>query len=94
MNKHTPGPWHVFKDSSIYSKHADYTLAEMVAGMTVEEWDANARLMAAAPELLEALQSFLNWSDSVYYGEDTRRELVRAKDKARAAIVKATGEQQ
>ena len=55
--------------------------------------EADARLIAAAPDILEALQDFLNWSDSVYYGEDTSRELVKTKVKARAALAKATGEQ-
>ena len=47
---------------------------------------ANARLLAAAPELLEALQSVLdNCLDS--------EGLCAAHAKARAAIAKATGEQ-
>jgi hypothetical protein len=83
MSKHTKGPWHVFKDSSIYSKHADYTLAEIVAGMTDEECDANARLIAAAPELLEALQRLC--ADELHTQEKWNN--------ARAAIAKATGEQ-
>jgi hypothetical protein len=46
--------------------------------------EANARLMAAAPDLLEALQAAVTATDVVTYGA--------ALDKARAAIAKATGE--
>ena len=88
MSKHTPGPWHVFKDSSIYSKHADYTLAEIVAGMTDEECDANARLIAAAPELLKALQAALD----ALRGSAGFDEINNAKKQVKAAIAKATGE--
>jgi hypothetical protein len=46
---------------------------------------ANTRLIAAAPELLEALKAMLD-----YYGSHTAR--VEAQDKARAAIARAEGE--
>jgi hypothetical protein len=97
MSKHTKGPWHVFKDSSIYSKHADYTLAEIVAGMTDGECDANARLIAAAPELLEALRELhtivnraIHDGDWIVDGAcDPDACMMRAED----LIAKATGEQ-
>lgn len=47
---------------------------------------ANARLIAAAPELLEALQRTLSWLSS-YPGEGA----MGAYDNARKAIAKATG---
>ena len=97
--EYTPGPW-VFYDDSNDGKTKRIEIAAQ--GKTVariyhsvpEEDLPNVRLIAAAPDLLEALQDFLNWSNSVYYGEDTRRELVMAKNKARAAIAKATGDQE
>jgi hypothetical protein len=65
--KHTPGPWH--RDgqnlSSIIrcvtpkghpdAKHVcgDY---EVIARCEGDNWEANARLIAAAPDMLEALQ--------------------------------------
>lgn len=49
--------------------------------------EANARLIAAAPELLEALEGFVS-----VYGVDDVPRWMQVRDKARAAIAKATGE--
>ena len=51
------------------------------AGHTSDEVRAHARLIAAAPELLEALQALL---------EDQRDASLPVLEKARAAIAKAT----
>jgi hypothetical protein len=54
--------------------------------------EANARLTAAAPDLLEALAGMLSIHDSVTMGqEQERRE--EWIPKARAAYAKATGAQ-
>jgi len=54
MNKHTPGPWIVSKlenENIIYPlNHPEENICEAVCNM------GNARLIAAAPELLEACQ--------------------------------------
>jgi hypothetical protein len=55
---HTQVPWHLGKrggNPAIYGKDGT-EVAEILHGLT-PEWRANARLIAAAPELLEALQS-------------------------------------
>lgn len=52
------------------------------------ESEANARLMAAAPELLEALQTLDNAINEPALGID----IIAASNQARAAIAKATGE--
>jgi hypothetical protein len=55
---HTPAPWHLGKrggNPAIYGKDGT-EVAEILHGLT-PEWRANARLIAAAPEMLEALQS-------------------------------------
>jgi hypothetical protein len=63
MTKHTPGPWYVSSKNQIASeaesvKHGG-TIAyvdDVSAHFTDDESAANARLIAAAPELLEALK--------------------------------------
>jgi hypothetical protein len=62
MDKHTPGPWaHHPEDNIITAAGAGrITLIEFQARslyVSIEERDANARLIAAAPDLLEALRS-------------------------------------
>ena len=54
------------------------------------ESQANARLIAAAPELLEALQKMLPELRGLSIVSDTAAEMLR---EAEAAIAKATGEQ-
>ena len=68
MSKHTPGPWQIYdcefavrvgieggnKTSVItFGAKGDYS---GVWGKTTEQAEANARLIASAPELLEALK--------------------------------------
>lgn len=64
-------------------------------GRTVEELEANAKLIAAAPELLDALQWILR-SAGYENGQapETLRELRAGRkyfDQARAAVAKAIG---
>jgi hypothetical protein len=55
---------------------------------TREKAEADARLIAAAPDLLEALQGLVAWADEL-----RRQNPEEDLRKARAAIAKATGEQ-
>lgn len=101
MSAFTPGPWDVARHSpaDVVAGNAESNLhlASARCGLsndlTREAAVANARLIAAAPELLEALQlayRHLNGgSDSL-----TPMEFDRAFKLARAAIAKATGVQQ
>ena len=54
MSTHTPGPW---TEVGRYIETDEYTICEMFSPRTREERDANQRLIAAAPELLEALKA-------------------------------------
>ena len=94
--KHTPGPWELGEPTSqlefgVYATDKisgiKYFLANAEGHMRYKESLANARLIAAAPELLEALQAFVKYADDV---NDDSPEL----DRARSAIAKATGQQQ
>ena len=80
--KHTPGPWHTAGDQGVQIRSQRDQIAK-VWTMRGNEWKANARLIAAAPELLEALKAVLaNSLDS--------KGLADAHKQARAAIAKAT----
>lgn len=86
--QYTPGPWRIGTPPPNGEQTIGTLNGLMVAvattGAEMEETKANARLIAAAPELLEALQSVLdNCLDS--------EGLCAAHAKARAAIAKATG---
>ena len=67
---HTQGPWHVGAGNGEGSIFADngrtrlgiggttlYSIAQITRGWNEAEDEANARLIAAAPEMFEALQS-------------------------------------
>lgn len=97
MSKHTSGPWAVFNQSDVFTNRDDGKVSEYIADCAVEELElseiqANARLIAAAPELLEALilleREMVESGNagSVDYGWKP------AIEKTRAAIAKATGE--
>ena len=68
--KHTPGPWKI--EVELGSRHGEFLIAKDAGdrgrGIAVAETRtgsgserANARLIAAAPELLEACQTFAEW---------------------------------
>ena len=89
MSNHTPGPWEVMIDDAgfidFYRIDANgETVGEALLG------EADARLIAAAPDLLAALQALVVLDDG------NRSELwcwSEEFEAARAAIAKATGEQ-
>ena len=98
---HTPGPWHWPNDSSELCPvdpdpdrsavssilHADggYGFLGRANSETLAELDANRRLIAAAPELLDALRAA--YSDIQRLPDHTIDMLGRIE----AAICKATG---
>ncbi len=94
MTKHTPGPWWVDDDSCVASGHGDdyKTVAEVFRndGIDTATRKANADLIAAAPDLLEALKQLLN---ELHKGRkfNVRKDysLLVADAAGRAAIAKA-----
>ena len=92
-SQHTPGPWDVEpKGSRHFVDGADgLTVAylDRVGVRERAEIEANARLIAAAPELLAALECILKRYESagVQCYPEARREVIAA----RAAIDRATG---
>lgn len=99
--KHTPGPWTVFEhswsDTSIWTHDStvatlsikDEATEDTQAGLEAR-MAANARLIAAAPDLLEALREVLKEAIDDYYAEKDPDGVL---DAAYAAIAKATGKE-
>ena len=96
--KHTPGPWqwtqHFDPTISIY-KDGFGTLARLYDS-AAGTGKANARLIAAAPDLLEALKTLVPMLDEWHKEHpdcvgDKEPHAIKA---ARAAIAKATGKTQ
>ena len=85
MSKHTPGPW-IINGNKIDGN--GYHLASVNSHSTTEG-RANAQLIAAAPELIEALE--LCRSHMYEHASNTQDG---AFDKLCSAIAKATGESQ
>jgi len=61
VTKHTPGPWRFASDVNEVQTSDDYSAIAWIAPSTssVAEYEANARLIAAAPELLSVLRMAL-----------------------------------
>ena len=114
MSKHTQGPWMIYDDgdgedsSDIINVWIDdrdggekYDIAAMLLDRPVGERKANARLIAAAPDLLAALEGLVSWFGEVNYdafdsGEIDESQLDwlglhKVLDRATAAIAKARG---
>ena len=91
MNQHTPGPWN-WTDDGQGNKWGRYELRPAVIYATRDSQlavsDADARLIAAAPDLLAALQGLLR---GIFDGPDEANAAMLIA-KARDAVNKATGE--
>lgn len=98
-SKHTPGPWAYQEDSDVYThivRGPGNRFICQLAQTTSAEIEANARLIAAAPELLDALIEavacgMVPISSAKDGGASTHSRQVRCADMIRAAIAKATG---
>ncbi|BAO04707.1 hypothetical protein KMC49_gp46 [Ralstonia phage Firinga] len=102
--KHTEGPWHVTgKGLSRYveGRVRPGVLQEVAwcgATEVPEQMEANARLIAAAPEMLEALDNIGGLSRALRVGgpdpmdlHELSDALQEAVDTANAIVAKATG---
>jgi len=97
--EHTPGPWWIVPRDApkatlmVESHHGLIAVMESskTRPVTYKKAEANARLIAAAPELLEALANIANcnmnnWSEEFRNGDDFR---IWAQSRARVAVARA-----
>ena len=101
----TPGPWHL-RDAEIVAHNGDLFICDPFHGsdrllgksLPIDQRSANARLIAAAPDLYEALKDLLAddspvwpWANQVGIGKaeyDFRSAIV---ERARAALARVEG---
>ncbi len=96
MNEHTPGPWNISKlatpdyapEFGIYAGDEQRDLARVVNANS----EANARLIAAAPELLETCRFALSCIlDAEDLEEIDAEAFCGTKERLRTAIAQAEG---
>jgi len=108
MSKHTPGPWVVneagsaiggmpFKITEFYvyaPKTQDDTAicADVIDPVTQEPSMSNARLISAAPDLMEELENCMDLLNTCFSNAPVDSCIGVALIKARSAIAKATGQ--
>lgn len=101
MGKHTPGPWEL--DDSLASDGGEFGIVVTAKwrGNTIKcdtETVANARLIAAAPTMFDALESLIGLVEELVPEHDDIGEQGHDPEncsicEARIAIRKATGEE-
>jgi hypothetical protein len=94
---HTPGPWLTTESTEHWGRVNVTIQAAFTANDIATAWQgntetnrANARLIAAAPELLEALEQLYHLIDNAHDGD--RVFTFELAQKAKAAIAKARGQ--
>lgn len=108
MSKHTPGPWKVLRptgdiggqDHNWHVTDAEDTFVAHVFGFNHaidDQSEANARLIAAAPQMLEALEACADYWHIKHNPGDEHGELLslsaeRAQRLIRVALAAAKGE--
>ena len=98
--KHTPGPWayHNTPTPFIHVAAGGLPICQIYTstahGQSMGEQFANARLIAAAPELLAALQEVTMVLDALLNVRGNEPDQDSISGRARAAIAKATGGKQ
>lgn len=78
MDKHTPGPWNISPPCELSPRYSVYHNGPLV----YVERGEDARLIAAAPDLLDALREAVEIIEGTGLDASVQRE----------AIIKATGE--
>ena len=98
---HTPGPWTAISDPLHFHSLTTIIAGNVVRGIPqvridvggkadIGELEENARLIAAAPELLEALEELYHLIDDAHDGD--RVFTFELAQKAKSVIAKARGQ--
>jgi len=88
MSKGTPGPWGIFGTAIAKAPRGQPTIAVMLTVPGSDEWQHDARLIAAAPEMAELLREVASFEDRwADIGE-----IWNAITKARALLARIEGE--
>lgn len=85
MNKHSTGPWK-FKADGVFGNDGkmEDCVCELSKNWGYETYQANGRLVAAAPDLLQVVYNFLSLQEGM--DPETTKEVI---NDAYAAIAKA-----
>lgn len=110
MRKFTPGPWYIVcppwdKTGCVVATDEDPHGAKIICDTgemawqdhtqaDIREWEANARLIAAAPDLLAACEAFVKWIEYPYMTDEDDSLGEAANRAIYAAIAKAKGKTQ
>lgn len=95
MGDYTKGPWRQATRGPNGMPVVGDARGMMIAHVTIGHdcpHEANARLIAAAPDLLEALELVAAWGPPCCLSADEAKTFAADQEKARAAIAKARGE--
>jgi len=102
MSKHTPGPWSSKAEALLVEAHgeqkwnmaivegeqASCELVALAFGYSPEGVSRRARLIAAAPDLLDTLRDAIEALEEVEFDNDPPYSFVKMLEAARAAIAK------
>lgn len=103
--KHTPGPWArddndaiivappAYFGDRVFIADLDPSTPVLVTYPSIEEMEANARLIAAAPELIAALRAIVERDTEFEAIEDAETRYYHAIGIASQAIARAEGRQ-
>ena len=95
--KHTPGPWKIADNTLIYAlngKGNNIFCCKVMPGCkcgcitaSQKELEANARLIAAAPDLLKALRELVKQDDGLYPAYSLGWKIIKRAELAIAKTV-------
>jgi len=86
----TPGPWRVANETRIeYGPFVGWSVAKILRDVPDEQWKANARLIAASPDLLAALKACEAYLQGVEEAAERMPAEIALQTTVKAALAKA-----